>query len=75
MKTFITKAAAILALGAGVAASSQAASLTYQGVTFTSTWSGKLLTLEIDAPTAPATGSRPAPSAPSSSRTRAASPT
>lgn len=49
MKTFITKAAAILALTAGVAASSQAGSLTYQGVTFTSTWSGNLLTLEIDA--------------------------
>lgn len=49
MKTFMTKAAAILALSAGVAASCQAASLTYQGVTFTSTWSGKLLTLEIDA--------------------------
>jgi len=49
LKTFITKAAAILALSAGVVAPSQAASLTYQGVTFTSTWSGNLLTLEIDA--------------------------
>jgi hypothetical protein len=49
LKTFITKAAAILALTAGVAASSQAGSLTYQGVTFTSSWSGNLLTLEIDA--------------------------
>lgn len=49
MKTFITKAAAILALSAGVVAPSQAGSLTYQGVTFTSTSSGSLLTLEIDA--------------------------
>ncbi|MGI4845573.1 MAG: PEPxxWA-CTERM sorting domain-containing protein [Janthinobacterium lividum] len=49
MKTFITKAAAILALSAGVVAPSQAGSLTYQGVTFTSTSSGNLLTLEIDA--------------------------
>jgi hypothetical protein len=38
-----------LALAAGIAAPSQAGSLTYQGVTFTSSWSGKLLTLEIDA--------------------------
>ncbi len=49
MKTLLCKATAALALFAGVAASSQAGSLTYQGVTFTSTWSGNLLTLEIDA--------------------------
>ncbi|VXC00146.1 PEP-CTERM sorting domain-containing protein [Massilia sp. 9I] len=49
MKTLLAKATAILALTAGVVASSQAGTLTYQGVTFTSTWSGNLLTLEIDA--------------------------
>lgn len=54
MKTFASKSLlgktlATLALTLGVAASSQAGSLTYQGVTFTSTWSGNLLTLEIDA--------------------------
>ncbi|MCC2973547.1 PEP-CTERM sorting domain-containing protein [Massilia sp. IC2-476] len=49
MKTLLAKATAILALTAGVIASSQAGTLTYQGVTFTSTWSGNLLTLEIDA--------------------------
>lgn len=48
-KTLFGKAMAALALGIGVAASSQAGSLTYQGVTFTSTWTGNLLTLEIDA--------------------------
>lgn len=49
MKTLLCKATAALALAAGVAATAQAGSLTYQGVTFTSTWSGNLLTLEIDA--------------------------
>ena len=49
LKTVLGKAIAILALTAGSVASSQAGTLTYQGVTFTSTWSGKLLTLEIDA--------------------------
>lgn len=49
MKTLLCKATAALALTAGVALSAQAGSLTYQGVTFTSSWSGKLLTLEIDA--------------------------
>ena len=48
-KTLLCKAAATLALTMGFAASSQADSLTYQGVTFTSTWTGNLLTLEIDA--------------------------
>ena len=54
MKTFapttlFSKAVATLALTIGVAASGQAGELTYQGVTFTSSWSGNLLTLEIDA--------------------------
>jgi len=49
LKTLLCKATAALALAAGVAATAQAGSLTYQGVTFTSTWSGNLLTLEIDA--------------------------
>lgn len=49
MKTYLRNAAVTLALVAGVAAPSQAGSLTYQGVTFTSSWSGNLLTLEIDA--------------------------
>lgn len=49
MKTYLRNAALGLALAAGVAAGAQAGTLTYQGVSFTSTWSGKLLTLEIDA--------------------------
>ena len=54
MKTFalqpaLRKAFAALVLTAGVAGASQAGTLTYQGVTFTSTWTGNLLTLEIDA--------------------------
>lgn len=36
-------------LGAGALASAQAGTLAYQGVTFTSSWSGDVLTLEIDA--------------------------
>lgn len=36
-------------LGAGTIASAHAGLLTYQDVTFTSTWSGNVLTLEIDA--------------------------
>ena len=48
MKT-LRNAAVSLALAAGFAASAQAGTLTYQGVTFTSSWSGNLLTLEIDA--------------------------
>jgi hypothetical protein len=49
LKTLLCKATAILALSTGLALSAQAGTLTYQGVTFTSTWSGNLLTLEIDA--------------------------
>lgn len=48
MKTYLRNAAALL-LSAGLAASAHAGSLTYQGVTFTTSWSGNLLTLEIDA--------------------------
>jgi hypothetical protein len=36
-------------LGAGALASAQAGTLEYQGVDFTSSWSGNVLTLEIDA--------------------------
>jgi hypothetical protein len=36
-------------LAAGLAATASAGTLTYQGVTFTSSWSGNVLTLEIDA--------------------------
>jgi hypothetical protein len=36
-------------LGAGAIASAQAGTLAYQGVTFTSSWTDKVLTLEIDA--------------------------
>ena len=36
-------------LGAGTLASAQAGTLEYQGVDFTSSWSGNVLTLEIDA--------------------------
>jgi hypothetical protein len=49
LKTILRKTAITLALMASVAATAQAGTLTYQGVTFTSTWSGNLLTLEIDA--------------------------
>lgn len=49
LKTYLRKATLALALAAGVAATAQAGTLSYQGVTFTSTWSGNLLTLEIDA--------------------------
>ena len=48
MKTILHTTAALL-LSAGLAASAHAGTLTYQGVTFTSSWSGNLLTLEIDA--------------------------
>ncbi|MEW6762692.1 MAG: PEP-CTERM sorting domain-containing protein [Pseudomonadota bacterium] len=48
MKTILRNAAALL-LSAGLAASAHAGTLTYQGVTFTTSWSGNLLTLEIDA--------------------------
>jgi hypothetical protein len=36
-------------LGAGALASAQAGTINYQGVDFTSSWSGNVLTLEIDA--------------------------
>lgn len=36
-------------LAAGLAASANAGTLAYQGVTFTSSWTGNVLTLEIDA--------------------------
>lgn len=49
MKTTLIKAAAVAALAAGVALPASAGVLTYQGVTFTSSWTGNTLTLEIDA--------------------------
>ena len=48
MKTTLIKAAAVL-LAAGAVLPASAGSLTYQGVTFTSSWTGNVLTLEIDA--------------------------
>ena len=48
MKTTLIKAAAVL-LAAGAILPASAGSLTYQGVTFTSSWTGNVLTLEIDA--------------------------
>jgi hypothetical protein len=36
-------------LGAGTVASAQAGTVTFQGVDFTSSWSGNVLTLEVDA--------------------------
>ncbi|OON62335.1 hypothetical protein B0920_02340 [Massilia sp. KIM] len=49
MKTTLIKAAALAALACGLALPAAAGTLTYQGVTFTSSWSGNTLTLEIDA--------------------------
>jgi hypothetical protein len=49
MKQFVRNTVLGVLLGAGVLASSQAGTLEYQGVTFTSSWSGNVLTLEIDA--------------------------
>jgi hypothetical protein len=49
MKTTLRNAALAAVLAAGFAASASAGTLTFQGVTFTSTWSGNVLTLEIDA--------------------------
>ena len=49
MKTLIRQAACAAVLGLGAAASSQAGTLEYQGVTFTSSWQDNVLTLEIDA--------------------------
>lgn len=48
MKTTLIKAAAVL-LAAGAILPASAGSLTYQGVTFTSSWTENVLTLEIDA--------------------------
>lgn len=49
MKHFVRNTLLGALLGAGALASSQAGTLEYQGVTFTSSWSGNVLTLEIDA--------------------------
>ena len=49
MKQSIRNAMLCAVLGAGALASAQAGTLEYQGVTFTSSWSGNVLTLEIDA--------------------------
>lgn len=48
MKTLRIAAATAL-LAAGLIGSASAGTLTYQGVTFTSSWTGNVLTLEIDA--------------------------
>jgi len=45
----LRNAAATIALAAGLAAPASAGTLTYQGVTFTSSWQDNVLTLEIDA--------------------------
>jgi hypothetical protein len=45
----LRNAAVTALLAAGFAASASAGTLTYQGVTFTSSWTGNVLTLEIDA--------------------------
>src|SRR5437763_4453960 len=49
MKQTIRNAVLCALLGAGAFASAQAGTLEYQGVAFTSSWSGNVLTLEIDA--------------------------
>jgi hypothetical protein len=49
MKQFVRNTLLSVLLGAGALASAQAGTLEYQGVTFTSSWSGNILTLEIDA--------------------------
>jgi hypothetical protein len=49
VKTTLRNAAVSIVLAAGFAASASAGTLTYQGVTFTSSWTGNVLTLEIDA--------------------------
>lgn len=48
LKTTLIKAAAVL-LAAGAILPASAGTLTYQGVSFTSSWSENVLTLEIDA--------------------------
>lgn len=49
MKQIVRNALLGILAGAGALASAQAGTLDYQGVTFTSSWSGNVLTLEIDA--------------------------
>jgi hypothetical protein len=49
LKTTLRNTAAAIALAAGFAASANAGTLEFQGVTFTSSWTGNVLTLEIDA--------------------------
>ena len=49
MKQIVRNAWLCAMLGAGALASARAGTLEYQGVTFTSSWSGHVLTLEIDA--------------------------
>lgn len=49
MTKTLRNAAISVLLAAGLIAPASAGTLTFQGVTFTSSWSGNLLTLEIDA--------------------------
>ena len=49
MDKTLRNAAVSVLLAAGLAASASAGTLTFQGVTFTTSWSGNVLTLEIDA--------------------------
>jgi hypothetical protein len=49
MTSHIRTALLATLLGAGALASAQAGTIEYQGVDFTSSWSGNVLTLEIDA--------------------------
>jgi hypothetical protein len=49
VKTLFRHTALAALLGLGAIASSQAGTLEFQGVTFTSSWEGNVLTLEIDA--------------------------
>jgi hypothetical protein len=49
LNTTLRNAVLSALLAAGFVASASAGTLTYQGVTFTSSWTGNVLTLEIDA--------------------------
>jgi hypothetical protein len=49
MTSLIRTTALSALLGAGALASAQAGTLAYQGVDFTSSWSGNVLTLDVDA--------------------------
>jgi hypothetical protein len=49
MTSFIRTTLLAALLGAGTLASAQAGTIEYQGVDFTSSWSGNVLTLEVDA--------------------------